>query len=442
MKTIMIGAPSSNTGKTIITLGLIRALKNRGLDVSAFKTGPDFIDTKFLEIASGKSAGNLDMHMMGSKGINHALSMNRGEYALIEGVMGYFDGIYNSFENSSYDIAKNLNINSILVYSPQGEMFTVIPKLKGMVDFSNSNIKGIILNRTNEGMYLLLKEQIEKYIDIKVLGYVDENKIFNIGDDQLTMMMEKGNQEIEKTIDKIAGIMEKTISIDGIIHLMKQLDIPEYQYPAKKNIKVGIAYDEAFFFYYSENLKLLENTCKVEYFSPLKDKTIPKSHLLYIGGGYPDLYKRQLSQNHTMLGSIREMGEKGGHIYAEAGGFMYLSKEIDGYPMVGIFNGRARMTDRLQRFGYVNIQINQDTLLGQKGSKLVGNEFHRSIMEISDRPRYTVYKPKGNKEWLCGFRYKNVVGQYPHINFLGNMEAFNYLLNSIGKETGGETPCI
>ena len=161
MKTVMITAPTSNSRKTIITLGLIRAIKNRNINVSAFKTGPDFIDTKYLQLASGKRAGNLDMHLMGRKGISKSLGMNLGEFAVIEGAMGYFDGIHNSFENSSYDISKELDVPSILVYSPKGEMFSIIPKVKGMVDFEDSKIKGIILNKVSGSMYELLKEKIE-----------------------------------------------------------------------------------------------------------------------------------------------------------------------------------------------------------------------------------------------------------------------------------------
>ncbi|MCF6462890.1 cobyrinate a,c-diamide synthase [Clostridium sp. Cult1] len=431
MKTIMITAPSSNTGKTLITLGLIRALKNRGLDISAFKTGPDFIDTRYLGLASGKRAGNLDMYMMGEEGLEVGLSMNRGEYALIEGAMGYFDGIYNTFENSSYHISKKLNINALLIYTPKGEMFSAIPKIKGMVDFSDSRIKGIILNKVRKDIYLLLKEKIEEYIGIRVLGYVEEDKDLEIQSWYLGLVQSMENQYAENIIDKLSKIMEKTVHLEEIIHLMNDLDISKYEYPRKRNIKVAIAYDKAFSFYYNENLRLLENSCQVEYFSPLKDKEIPKCDLLYIGGGYPELYKKELSQNQTMINSIRKMVELGGYIYGEAGGFMYLVENIENAPMVGIFKGKAYMTDRLQRFGYTNIQLMEDTILGRRGEELVGQEFHRSIIEIEDRPLYYISKPKTNRNWQCGYSYKNVLGAYPHINFLGNMEAFNYLLDRI-----------
>ena len=431
MKSIMITAPSSGTGKTLITLGLIRALKNRGLNVSAFKTGPDFIDTKYLGLASAKRAGNLDMHMMGKEGLKKALYMNNSQYAVVEGAMGYFDGIYNTFFNSSYDISRELDINTILIYTPKGEMFSAIPKIKGMVDFQDSKIKGIILNKVRKDIYLLLKEKIEEYIGIKVLGYIEEDEGLEIQSRYLGLIQCMESKEIEKVIGNIARVVEKNIDIEGIINMMGEINAPAYTYPYKRNIKVAIAYDEAFSFYYNENLNLLENICQVEYFSPIKDKKIPQSDLLYLGGGYPELDKEELSQNINMRKSIKDRVGSGGYIYGEAGGFMYLVDSIEGYPMCGIFNGKAIMKEKLQRFGYVDIQLNQNCLLGKKGDILTGQEFHRSITEIEDNPLFNITKPKGKRKWQCGYKYKNVLGGYPHINFLGNMEAFNYLLDTI-----------
>ena len=180
MKGLMIAAPNSNSGKTLVTMGIIRAIKNRGIDVSAFKTGPDFIDREYIAYASGKPGGNLDLHLMGLEGLKNSLYLNRGEFAVIEGVMGYFDGIYNTYKNSSYDISEKLDISAILVYCPSGEMFSAVPKIKGMVDFSKGRIKGIIFNKTSESTYKLLKEIVEEYVDIKVLGYIPKNKKYNI----------------------------------------------------------------------------------------------------------------------------------------------------------------------------------------------------------------------------------------------------------------------
>ena len=431
MKTIMITAPSSNTGKTILTLGIIRAIKNRGIDISAFKTGPDFIDTKYLASACGKKAGNLDMHLMGKEGMKKAVAMNLGEFAVLEGAMGYFDGIYNTFDNSSFHISKELDIPAILVYKPQGEMFSAIPKIKGMVDFPESKIKAIILNKVSKDMYNLLKEKIEEYIDIKVLGYLPYDMTLEIESRYLGLTQKYEDSDEEELISRAAQSVEETIDVDEIIKMANNISYPDYKYGEKRDIKVAIAYDEAFNFYYNENIKLLENICKVEYFSPLKDKKLPQSDLIIIGGGYPELFSAELSKNKSMIDSIKEEVELGTHIIGEGGGFMYLNASIEEYSMCNIFQGKATMTDRLQRFGYVDISLNRDLIIGEKGTLIQGNEYHRSTVDIDDDPAFDIKKPMGKRRWQCGYTYKNVLSYYQHINFLGNMESFNYLLDKI-----------
>ena len=431
MKTIMITAPSSNTGKTTITLGIIRALINRGLDVSAFKTGPDFIDSKYLEHASGKSAGNLDMHLMGRDGISKSIDMNYGEIGVIEGAMGYFDGIYNTFENSSYDISKELNVPAVLIYTPSGEMFSAIPKIKGMVEFEGSMIEGIILNKTSKMMYTLLKEKIEEYIDIKVLGYLPHDENLIIESRSLGLMAPDEISNYESLIEYASKAVEETIDIDEMIRMMNSIEVKPYKYNNKRDIKVAIAYDESFNFYFNENLKLLENTCEVVYFSPLRDMGVPDCDLIYIGGGYPELYTKKLSENKSMLHSILDESQNGKYILAEGGGFMYLTSSIEGNPMVGLFDARASMTDKLQRFGYVEIEFKGDTILGKSGTILNGNEYHRSVIDIDEDSVFDIRKPKSNRGWECGYIYKNTLSYYQHINFLGNMDSLDYLLDSI-----------
>lgn len=431
MKMIMITAPSSGTGKTLITLGIIRALKNSGLNVLGFKTGGDFIDTKYIAEASGKRAGNLDMHLLGTNGVKEAIAMNRGDIGIVEGAMGYFDGMSNGFENSSYDISKLMDINAILVYTPKGEMFSAIPKIKGMVDFSGSRLKGIILNKVSKTMYVLLKEKIEEYINIKVLGYVEEDKALEIESRHLGLIQSIETSNAKEIIEKAAENIEKNIDMEELIKLCRRVELPEYIYPHKRNIKVAIAYDKAFSFYYGENLNLFENVCRVEYFSPIKDKKLPQCDLLYLGGGYPEVFKEELYMNNEMRKSIKDKAETGGFIYGEAGGLMYLTDSIEQSSMCGVFEGSSVMTDRLQRFGYVNIELGKDCVLGKKGDIITGQEFHKSTVHMNGEEIFNIRKPIGKGEWKCGYRYKNVLAAYPHINFLGNMRAFSHLLDTI-----------
>ncbi|MFA5576352.1 MAG: cobyrinate a,c-diamide synthase [Tissierellaceae bacterium] len=432
MKSILITGPSSNSGKTTITLALTRAISNRGYKISAFKAGPDFIDLRYLEMASGKQAGNLDIHLMGIDGVRTSLSMNYGEYGIVEGAMGYFDGIYNGFENSSYHISNELDIPTILVYRPKGEMFSVIPKIKGMVDFSGSKIKGIILNEVNERIYRLLREKIEEYIGVEVLGYLPKDKKLELESRYLGLVWPDNRKDSQDFISRAANIAEKTLSIDRILGLANEIQVEDYKHEGKRNIKVAIARDGAFNFYYRENLKLLENTCKVEYFSPIKDKEVPSADLIYLGGGYPELFKEELTANKDMIRSIREKAEEGVFILAEAGGFMYLVSSIEGHAMCNIFKGHSRMTNRLQRFGYVDMELREDTILGKKGDIIKGHEYHQSTIDIDHKPLFNISKPKDiSRRWLCGYSFKNVLAYYQHINFLGNRKTFNHLLDSI-----------
>ena len=295
--------------------------------------------------------------------------------------MGYFDGIYNTLKThlSTY---QKLDVNAVLVYTPGGEMFSVIPKIKGMVDFEGSKIKGVILNKVTKAMYILLKEQIEKYVGIKVLGFVEKDSELDIESRHLGLIQTEELENIEDIIEKASIHIEKSVDIDEIMKLMKVVEVPKFIYPRKRDITVAVAYDKAFSFYYIENLKLLENTCNVVYFSPLKDKELPSCDLLYLGGGYPEVFKDELSKNKSMLKSIKTFAEDGGYIYGECGGFMYLVRDIEGSEMCNIFKGSSTMTNRLQRFGYINIELLKDCMLGEKGDILNANEFHKSITNI------------------------------------------------------------
>ena len=229
-------------------------------------------------------------------------------------------------------------------------------------------------------------------------------------------------------------MVENTIDIDKIIKISNEIKVRPKNYPKKRDIKVAIAYDEAFNFYYEENIKLLEEMCTVEYFSPLKDKDLPKADLIYIGGGYPELHLEQLSGNIDMIKSIRAYVEDGGYLYGEAGGLMYLVDSIENHSMCGIFSGKSTMTNRLQRFGYVNILLEKDSIIGQAGDSLTGQEFHRSIIETEVEQILHITKPMSKRKWQCGFSYKNAFGIYQHVNFLGNEKALDHLLTKIEKD--------
>ncbi len=436
MKGIMIAAPSSGSGKTTVTMGLIRALVNKGKKVTCFKTGPDYIDTAFLKMASKQSAGNLDMHLQGRDGMLSALSLGSGDICVIEGAMGYFDGVKNTLINSSYDIARSINVNTILVYTPKGEMFSAIPKIKGMVEFENSNIKGIILNKVSIDYYKLLKEKIEEYIpEVAVLGYIPKIQGAELESRHLGLVQSIEQADIDEKIELVAEAVSQNVDLRAVEEMMTELPLKPFQSIERRNLTAAVAFDSAFAFYYRENIELLERAFKVEYFSPLQDKEIPECDFLYLGGGYPEVFQEELSNNKTMLASIKEFAENGGCIYAECGGLMYLTECIEENKMVGVFRGASCMTHKLQRFGYIDIIIKEDCIIGRAGSKLTAHEFHKSISEIDGEQVFEINKTMGEKSWECGYTYKNVLAGYPHINFLGNIEAFKHMVDFVTLST-------
>lgn len=434
MKAVMIAAPSSGSGKTTVTLGLTRALKQKGLDICTYKTGPDYIDRAFLEHVSGHPAGNLDLHIQGQEGMFHALSRAPAGLVLIEGVMGFFDGISNTSENSCHHISSLLDIPSILVYSPKGEMFSAIPKIKGMAEFEHSSIKAVLFNHVTERYYTMLREALEQHVDVPCIGYLPRLPQAEVKSRHLGLIQVEEIEDIDARIDQIAAAAHETVDLDAILNLMVEPGIPEttvsFEIP-ETGLRVGIARDHAFSFYYRENIELLESCCRVVPFSPLSDSALPACDLLYFGGGYPEIFRGELSRNRSMLSAVKEYGERGGFIFAECGGLMYLSGAIEGVPMVGLLEGDCRLTKTLQRFGYIDMQLSENCMLGREGDRLTGHEFHRSTATIDQPTVYRISKTGGDREWTCGFRYKNVIAGYPHLNFLGNMEILKHLLNTV-----------
>ncbi len=431
MKAIMITAPSSNSGKTTVTTGIIRALENRGMYVNPYKTGPDFIDGKFLSMAAGARAGNLDLHLQGFEGTREAFSMGDGEIAIIEGVMGYFDGASNTWENSSYDISKRFDIPAVLVYTPKGEMFSAIPQIKGMAEFEDSRLRAVILNKTSRRMYEMLREAIELNTDLAVIGHIPYDEDLVIESESLGLLEPGRIAGVENKISRIASLVEDNLDLDKLLDLAGEVSTSVDVGGGKTNTRVAVAMDDAFSFHYRENLEILQSMAEVVSFSPLYDKKLPEVDLIILGGGYPEKFKERLSENRSMIDSLRDFGNRGGYILAEGGGMMYLMETLDGVEMCGLLKGDARTTDRLERFGYVEIQICNDCILGPAGTVIPANEFHKSRVENTGDPMFQVKKAFGNESWTCGYGSKNILGYYQHINLAGKRELFRKIFLSI-----------
>ena len=429
MKSIIISSNCSGGGKTTFTLGLMKLLKNKGYDVQGYKVGPDYIDTGFHSEITGKQSRNLDLHLMGEEGVKASFFRGSGDFGVIEGVMGLYDGVSITEKGSTYSISKLLNDTPIvLVLTPKAQCTTLAAEINGIKNFKNANIIGVVFNAVNQKYYELLKAVVEENCDVKVLGYIPKDDSIKLESRHLGLVQ---SVEVNNMIDKIeicAKLIEENVDITYLLQNLKEvkLEVNDRFHLENRKINVAIAYDEAFRFYYKENLELLEEIGNVTYFSPIRDEKLPENiDFLYLGGGYPEVFKEKLAQNISMRNSIKEALEKGLKCYAECGGLMYLTERIEDCEMVGFFKGYTYMTKSLQRFGYSNLEI--------QGEKININchEFHKSDVDIKEERIYNVTKESWSGDtlkWNCGYKKKNTIAGYPHIHFFGNMEFLEWLI--------------
>ena len=429
MKTIMISSNRSGGGKTTFTLGLMKALKNRNYDVQGYKVGPDYIDTAFHSEVTGKTSRNLDLHLMGEAGVKASFSRGNGDLGVIEGVMGLYDGKGITEEGSSYSISKTLNdVPIVLVLTPKAQSMTLCAEINGIKNFRNANIVGVVLNCISESYYSLLKSLIEKNCGIKVFGYIPKCDEIKLESRHLGLVQSVEINDLLEKIDVCAKLIEKYVDLDEVIKSFKEIEKFEDKFHIKnRNLKIAVAYDEAFRFYYKENLELLEEAGEVVYFSPLRDKKLPEGiDFLYIGGGYPEIFKEKLSKNTILLDNIKGALNSNLKCYGECGGLMYLTSSIDGIPMVNFFQGVSKMTNKLNRFGYAAINVN--------GIRINCHEFHKSIVISDEATIYSVEKVNYQRQsikWDCGYKKKNTLAGYPHVHFFGNIKFLEYLLGDV-----------
>ncbi|EKQ57598.1 MULTISPECIES: cobyrinate a,c-diamide synthase [unclassified Clostridium] len=441
MKSIIISSNCSGGGKTTFTLGLMKVLKDRKLDVQGYKVGPDYIDTAFHKEVTKKASRNLDPFLMGEDGMKKSFLKGSGDIGIIEGVMGLYDGIGASEKASTYEISKILgNMPIILVLSPKGQSVSICAEINGFKNYRNANIVGVVLNAVSEKYYNLLKYAIEKNCNIKVFGYIPKNSEIVLSSRHLGLVQSMEILNLEEKIEICKKLIEEYIDVDSIINEMQKFKEESNGYEGrlvKKSLRIGVALDKAFSFYYKDNLELLEKFGEIIYFSPINDKLLPDNlDFLYIGGGYPEIFKNELEDNYSMRNSIREALDKGLKCYAECGGLMYLTKSIDTAQMVGFFDGETVMTNKLQNFGYCTVKINNkcfyDKLNKREDIEINAHEFHKSLANINEEKVYEVEKTLYNGEvisWKCGYYKKNTLGAYAHVNFQGNEKFLELLIN-------------
>ena len=441
MKGFLIAGTKSGIGKTTVSMGLMSCFS----DVSPFKVGPDYIDGKFHEYVTGNKSYNLDFFLMGEDGVRESFLKHHKNFSIAEGVMGLYDGIDNSLDNgSSAHISRILNLPVILIVDGTGRSTSIAAEIMGYQNFDKRvNIIGVIINKiSSEKTYEILKEAVEKYCKIKCFGYIPKIENISLSSRHLGLVEAYEVQDLKEKIEVLKKEFQKTIDIKAIyetaeINLSYKLKNIFSDFKDRyKNIKIGIAKDSAFSFYYNDNIEFLENLgAEIKYFSPLKDEKIPDDvDMLYFGGGYPENYAVELEKNISMINSIRDFYNKNGVIYGECGGFIYLSKKLiilDGkeYNFVNLTENIIEMKNRLDigRFGYINIRY-RENLCGK------GHEFHYSRIkeEGKEKKEFKIEKPNGRK-WECGYSSKNLLCGYPHIHFFKSSDIIFDLLNRAEK---------
>lgn len=414
----LIGASSSGSGKTMLTIGLLRAFKNRGLQVQPFKCGPDYIDTKFHELAAGKPSINLDLFLSSQEHVKQLYSTYTSgcDIALTEGVMGLFDG-FDKWQGSGAHIAEILDIPIILVLNPKATAYSVAPILYGFKNFhKNISIAGVIFNMVNSDSHYRFLQDACNDVGIPALGRIPKNNDLDIPSRHLGLSIDR-NLLLDEFAEKAGNFMEQHLPIDEILEMTRKSFNPLVlskgnTVSQRKVLKSAVATDEAFAFYYHENIEYLKKRGTVTFFSPMHDQELPDTDFIYLPGGYPELYPDKLSENTSMLESIRRYVEQGGRLLAECGGMMYLSSCIADktgkeYPMVNIFKQKASMEAMKLTLGYRQFTSN--------GICVKGHEFHYSSVSGNEESFITQYNAKGIPVDTKLLRYKNAIAGYTHI---------------------------
>lgn len=439
MNKIMFGATHSGAGKTTVTLGVMHALTRRGLKVQPYKVGPDYIDTGWHKLATGRPSINLDAFMVAEPSLQY-LFQHHAETAdinVIEGVMGLYDGYgVDPLYCSSAGLAKTVNCPIILVVDGKAVATSIAATVLGFQQFQpNIPILGVIVNRvTTASHYQLLKQAIEQYCQIPVLGRLPNLPELVLPERHLGLVPTEEMQSMQGYWQKLADTVEQYIEVDRLIALSQAQDIaaspPKLPISADyQGLTMAIAQDAAFHFYYQDNLTLLKQLgISLIPFSPLADKQLPACDLVYLGGGFPEVFAEQLAANSSMRQALLVAHQQGKPIYAECGGLMYLGESLQtlegkAFAMVGALAGYSVMSKGLKRFGYSEAKALQNTLLANAGEVLRGHEFHHSEFFTELPCAFQLYKTRNGevvKEWQGGYQVGNTLASYLHVHFYQN----------------------
>lgn len=434
---IMIAGTHSGVGKTTIATALMAALARKGLRVQPFKVGPDYIDPTYHTKATGVISRNLDAWMLEEETLRRLFTRSAAaaDVAVIEGVMGVFDGSSGTGDHgSSAHIAKLLDCPVILIVDVKSMARSAAAVVMGFRNFDPGlRIAGVLLNRVGSERHLkLVTEAIEKYCHIPVVGYIRKNARLELPSRHLGLVPAVEGRGLAEMVSGLADEMEEGVCSDSLLEIARSAGEIECSCfgpadPGSVKVKIGLAWDEAFSFYYQDGIETLEELgAQLIPFSPLHDETLPEEiDGIYIGGGFPEMFTRELSANQRLMEEIHAVGTNGMPVFAECGGFMYLSRAIvdfagTEFPMVGLVPGRCIMERKLQGMGYVEAGSLCDNILGPAGKTIRGHEFHYSRIEPVNTDFHHAFRLVRNryrKTVLDGYAHENILASYLHLHF-------------------------
>lgn len=445
---VLVAAPRSGAGKTTLTCALMGALHARGLRVLSCKCGPDYIDPTFHGLAGAAAHVNLDPYFQGEN-LLHDILAHAGrvcDVAVIEGAMGYYDGMATSTQASAWDVARITQAPALLVLDARGAAASLAAQVLGFVRMREpSHIAGVVLNNAGPMLARTLAPLIERECGVPVLGTLPHDESVTLPSRHLGLVCAEEVEGLPSRLAALASLANDNLDIDAILALAQAApDIdaagawpPESAFAPGEGPLVAVARDEAFSFYYDEELEGLQALgARLAFFSPLRDAGLPRgTQGLFLGGGYPELHAHELSANTAMLGAIRCALEQDMPTLAECGGFLYLHEWLEdeaaqAFPLVGAIPGRAaKPPTRQARFGYIEVTARQDGVLGPTGTSVRAHEFHRW-----DSPNpgsaFEATKPLSTRSWQAGYHTSSLYAGFPHLYLPSNLDAARNFLRA------------
>ena len=415
---LLIGALHSGSGKTTFTMGILRALQRQGLQVQPFKCGPDYIDTRFHALAAGRESVNLDTWLASERHVRdlYARYGADADVCVVEGVMGLFDG-YDRMAGSSAAIARLLDIPVVLVVGARSMAYTVAAQLHGMKTFlPGLRLAGVVFNQVSSENHFRFLAQACEDAGLRCFGWLPKVPDLEIPSRHLGLTLAAG-QEMERWIDRAADLVTRCFDLPALLEAVSAAaaEAPAVASAAPGTLRIAVARDAAFIFTYRENLSRLSQLGQVRFFSPLAGDALPEADLVYLPGGYPELFAAELSSRRETMQQLRDYAESGGRILAECGGMIYLSRAIEGveggpYPLCGVLPFSATMDGARLHLGYRR-------LVDAAGREWRGHEFHYSAVTAPDALPSVAqqYDARGGAVATPLYRYKNVIAGYTHL---------------------------